>query len=80
MIPGEVTSRLHCPHKDLDDLSRQMTSSLNSYDLNRLFTGGSGLKDSAGESMSGATERSSCSCRASIDPARSSTARSSAPP
>ena len=28
-MPGDVTSRLHCPHKDLDDISRQMTSSLN---------------------------------------------------
>ncbi len=26
---GDATSRLHCPHKDLDDLARQMISQLN---------------------------------------------------
>ncbi len=26
---AEATARLHCPHKDLDDLARQMTAQLN---------------------------------------------------
>jgi hypothetical protein len=26
---GDYTSRLHCPHKDLDDLTRQMLAKLN---------------------------------------------------